>query len=136
MASRTKKAALMAASPTSLSAAASGKTTQTTTTKWYEEIDYYDDDEIDEFNRETSTAKNSRHSLETDEEESEHELDAEQLAEDVEATEETDGVMAKLFQPRSKPTPQQPQPLRPRAPTNEKLEKYKFIIHSLIYCHD
>jgi len=117
----------MAASPTSLSAAAaSGKTTQTTT-KWYEEIDYYDDDEIDEFNRETSTAKNSRHSLETDEEESEHELD-EQLAEDVKATEETDGVMAKLFQPRSKPTPQQPQPLRPRAPTNEKLEKYKFML--------
>ena len=120
----------MGASPTSsLSATLSGKTstqTKTTTTKWYEEIDYYDDEEIDEFNqRETSTAKNSRHSLETDEEESEHEVDEH---EDVEATTETDGVMAKLFQPRSKPTPQQPQPLRPRAPTNEKLEKYKFML--------
>ena len=144
MASRTKKAALMGASPTSsLSATLSGKTstqTKTTTTKWYEEIDYYDDEEIDEFNqRETSTAKNSRHSLETDEDESEHEVEEH---EDVEATTETDGVMAKLFQPsRSQSTkprssPQQPhQPLggggsglRPRAPTNEKLEKYKFML--------
>ena len=128
MASRTKKAAaLMAgagASP-NLSAlkktapfpatAGSGKTRSTT--KWYEEIDYYDEEEIEEFNRETSTAKNSRHSLETDEEESdenEHEIEDLNMSEHghmrLEAAEatgrtEADGIMAKLFRPRSPPEP-------------------------------
>ena len=53
-----------------------------------------------------------------------------------EAAEEADGVMAKLFHPtrRSPPSPPhlqpqpQNQPHRPRAPTSEKLEKYKFML--------
>jgi len=154
MASRTKKAAaLMAAAGASPNLSASKKTAPfpatagsgktRSTTKWYEEIDYYDEEEIEEFNRETSTAKNSRHSLETDEEESdenEHEIEDLNMSEHehmrLEAAEatgrtEADGIMAKLFRPRSPPeppkqhTPQQP---RPRAPTNEKLEKYKFML--------
>ena len=118
-----------------LSPTKSAKTAQQTT-KWYEEIDYYDDEEIEEFNRETSTAKNSRHSLETDEDSSEHEK--EDLIEDAEAADEADGVMAKLFHPTRRspspppPLPHQPQPQnqphRPRAPTSEKLEKYKFML--------
>lgn len=128
MASRTKKADRVAASP-------SAKTAQQTT-KWYEEIDYYDDEEIEEFNRETSTAKNSRHSLETDEEESEHEIEDQHqeeeeedlLVEAAEAADEADGVMAKLFHPTRSPPQPQPQPHRPRAPTSEKLEKYKFML--------
>merc|ERR1712050_38702 len=131
MASRTKKVdSRVAVSPTK-----SAKTAQQTT-KWYEEIDYYDDEEIEEFNRETSTAKNSRHSLETDEDSSEHEK--EDLIEDAEAADEADGVMVKLFHPTRRspspppPLPHQPQPQnqprRPRAPTSEKLEKYKFML--------
>ena len=134
MASRTKKAdsrvGLAAESPKK-----SSKTAQQTT-KWYEEIDYYDEEEIDEFNRETSTAKNSRHSLETDEDSSEHE-EKEDLIEDEAAADEADGIgMGKLFHPtrRSPPSPPhlqpqpQNQPHRPRAPTSEKLEKYKFML--------
>ena len=126
MASRTKKAAaLMAGAGASPNLSASKKTAPfpatagsgktRSTTKWYEEIDYYDEEEIEEFNRETSTAKNSRHSLETDEEESdenEHEIEALNMSEHehmrLEAAggslEEADGgvggVMAKLFRPR------------------------------------
>ena len=118
MASRTKKAAaLMAGASPNLSAskktapfpatAGSGKTRSTT--KWYEEIDYYDEEEIEEFNRETSTAKNSRHSLETDEEESDENLSENEhmRLEAAEATgrTEADGIMAKLFRPRSPPEP-------------------------------
>ena len=38
--------------------------------KWYEDVDYYDDDEIEDFNQTSkmSEAKNSRHSLETEDE--------------------------------------------------------------------
>ena len=85
--------------------AGSGKTRSTT--KWYEEIDYYDEEEIEEFNRETSTAKNSRHSLETDEEESDESEHEHMRLEAAEATgrTEADGIMAKLFRPRSPPEP-------------------------------
>jgi len=130
MASRSKKAdsRMVAAAE---SPKKSSKTAQQTT-KWYEEIDYYDEEEI-EFNRETSTAKNSRHSLETDEDSSEHEEKEDLIEDDAEATDEADGIMGKLFHPSSRsPPPHQPQPQnqphRPRAPTSEKLEKYKFML--------
>ena len=74
--------------------------------KWYEDVDYYDDDEIDDFNKNTSkmstktSTKNSRHSLETetdDSEESEEFVDEDQL--DVGANlVNPRGEMSEIFQ--------------------------------------
>lgn len=78
--------------------------------KWYEDVDYYDDEEIEKFNRQVISNKNSRNSLETDEDDDS----------DLEATEHQDlnDSGNKVFTNY----------IRPRAPTNEKLEKYKFML--------
>lgn len=78
--------------------------------KWYEDVDYYDDEEIEKYNRQIMSNKNSRNSLETEDEDS-----------DIETSQDFNDS-GKLF------TSATPTFVRPRAPTNEKLEKYKFML--------
>ena len=94
-------------------------------TTWYD-VDFYDDEEIERFNRKT---KNSRHSLETEDDSTDNELieeDFDQPAEDF--PDGGNGLMSKLFHSTPTSLGQQKGYIRPRAPTNEKLEKYKFML--------
>ena len=120
-----------------------------TTTKWYQDVDdYYDDDEIEKFNVETSQqqqTKNSRNSLETDEEVSySDESEIEFAADDFHDGGSGGGakLMSKLFhstpslgrkkqairRTRKDSSEENEFSFRPRAPTSEKLEKYKFML--------
>jgi hypothetical protein len=130
------------------------KSNQKSTTSWYGNTqtvdgldeDYYDEDEIEQFDQKasknaTKNVKNSRHSLETDEDES---------CSDPESVESVDGFPSggstrflKLF--HSTPSLNKSNKnlrginktaylpiIRPRAPTNEKLEKYKFLLVNIV----
>ena len=88
-------------------------------TKWY----HNQDQETNEFNK-------SRNSSETDDSEESEIFNSE---EDLEHVDQNDsGLMSKLF--HSTPTLKRknedfkPYTSRPRAPTNDKLEKYKFLL--------